>query len=596
MSSSTLLPLCLAAALAGPALGQGAVCVFQGPGGGTGRVVSVDEQSGALLPAVPQLQAIQLVSFEAAHRCRLTELLPRTARRNLDAWNVAHLVLPGARGSLHHYRRSEGSLQVYGFFVVRPDGTAQVLHELPVAAGSPDPYLSKVAVDMDGSAFLVATRIGAGGDLLEVRLDGSVLNRTQSVPPLRIGLDSLHLGPGFGAAVSGRGFVRFNRAAGAQIELVPFSAGEQQPQYFDALASSLNGQWCVAIAGSDAQNAYPYVFGASGASQRANAAPSVFTGAGFMPQSPSGPYLAVSNDGTQAIWRTSVTTPTQTSGEAMLGFVAQPMQAEMLSSNARMLDTLDEVGLFGFRIDGTAIMAVGERTIGPAGITLDKADLYGVAANPASVQFSNLSNTSGDTTVPFTTLPTWDIQQLHLLPDGSGFLVEQDGVQPSIEHLSHAGVRTMLVNGVRRVQQTTMVGNRMLLAIQKAGGSRPVELHQIEFGATPQASLLQTGDSTLVYSNLAIRPDGWAAWSADDLVNPSRVQRLLVGGLAPMGDMSLGSQVVGDALDWTQAGNTVFTTGDGATTGALKLWILGQAAPADLGTLVGPLHLLPARS
>lgn len=596
MAHSSLLPLALAASLAGTAFGQGAVCVFQGPGGGIGRVVSVHEQTGALLPGLPQLQAIQLRSVDAAQRCHLTELLPSSARYELDAWNVAHLVLPGHNGSLFHYKRSEGAVDIYGYFVVRPGGTVQVLHEVPTTAGSPDPFLRKVAVAADGASFLAATRIGAGGDLLEIRLDGTVENRTQSVPPLRIGGDSLHLGPGFGAAVTGRGIVRFDRAASAQVQLVPHAAGEQAPQYFDALASSLNGQWCVAIAGSDAQNAWPYVFGASGTAFRAATASSVFTGAGFLPQCPSGPYLAVSNDGTQAIWRTTVTTTAQTSGEALLGFVAQPAQAEMLSSDARMLDTLDEVGLFGFRIDGSAIMAVGERATGATGVTVDKADLYGVTAGTGGLQFTNLSNTSGDTSVPFTALPDWDIQQLHLLPDGTGFLVEQDGALPSIEHLSHAGVRTMLVNDVRRVQMTTMVGNRMLVAIQKAGGNRPVELHEIAFGAAPQSSLLQSGESSLVYSNLAIRPDGWAAWSADDIVNPSHVQRLLVGGISPMADMALGTQVVGDALDWTQSGNTVFTTGNGTTTGSLKLWIIGQAAPVDLGTLQGPLHLLPAHS
>ena len=120
---------------------------------------------------------------------------------------------------------------------------SRILIERPELVGGLDPFAQKIGVAPDGQALLIATKLAAGGDLLEVALDGSVQNRTQFAPPLRIGTESLHLGPNFGAVVTGRGFVRFARTAGAQAQLVQLAGGEIQPVYFNALASSINGEW-----------------------------------------------------------------------------------------------------------------------------------------------------------------------------------------------------------------------------------------------------------------------------------------------------------------------------------------------------------------
>ncbi len=601
MKSTSLLGLTLCVLLSSPALGQssgvqGSVCVFHGPGGGIGSVVSVHEQTGAVSPSLPQLTGIQLISVDVAQRSHLTELLPSTARFALDDWNVSHVVLPKNLGSVYHYRRQDAKTPVFGYFLVQPNGAIQVLLERPELPGGLTPFAQKIGVAPDGQALLIATKLAAGGDLLEVALDGSVQNRTQFAPPLRIGTDSLHLGPYFGAVVTGRGFVRFARTAGAQAQLVQLAGGEIQPVYFNALASSINGEWCVGVAGADSSTAYPFVFGATGPARRASTTPSVFAGAGFLPETPSGPYLAVSDDGTQALWRATVTTPLKTTGEALLGRVAQAVAPQLLSGDANILDTLDEVGLFGFRVGGVALYAVGERAFGHAGVTLDKADLFLATTTSTGTQLTNLSATSGDTTVPFTALPQWDLQELHMLPDGSGWLIEQDGVTPSIEHLSTTGVRTTLVSGVRRVQQMNQIGSHMLVVVQKQGPQRPVDLHCLTFGAAPASQMLQSSSEDTIYSNLSNRQDGWASWSTAGANLPTMVQRLQLGGVSPLSNLDLGNQSVRSGLDWTSAGSTVYSTGNGVTNGSLQLWLMGQSQPTTLGTITGPLHILPANS
>ena len=601
MNSTSLLGLTLCAVLSSPVVGQssgvpGSVCVFHGPGGGVGSIITVQEQTGAVSPSLPQLTGIQLISVDVAQRSHLTELLPSTARFAVDDWSVSHVVLPKNLGSVYHYRRQDAKNSVFGYFLVRPDGVIQHLLERLELAGGLDPFALKIGVAPDGQALLIATKLAAGGDLLEVALDGTVQNRTQFAPPLRIGTDSLHLGANFGAVVTGRGFVRFARTQGAQAQLVQLAGGEIQPIYFNALASSTNGDWCVGVAGADSSTAYPFVFGASGPARRAATTPSVFGGAGFMPETPSGPYLAVSDDGTQALWRATVTTPLKTTGEALLGRVAQQAAPQMLSGDANILDTLDEVGLFGFRVGGVALYAVGERAQGVTGITVDKADLFLATTTSTGTQLTNLSATSGDTTVPFMAIPQWDLQQLHALPDGSGWLVEQDGAVPTIEHLSTTGTRTVLVSGVRRVQRMNQIGSHMLVAVQKQSSQRPVDLHCLTCGAAPTSQMLQSSSETTIYSNLSYRQDGWATWSTSGANLSTMVQRMQLGGLAPLSNLNLGAQSVRSGLDWTSAGSTVFSTGDGVTNGSLQLWLMGQSQPTTLGTITGPLHILPANS
>ncbi|MEY2745637.1 MAG: hypothetical protein RL112_679 [Planctomycetota bacterium] len=570
---------------------QGGVVVFQGPAGGAGRVVVLDETTGVASPVAPAFQAIELLPIEAAQRATLTEWLPQSPRLGRNLGTATHIILPLGRGAVYHHRRVAEDGVRYGYFLVRASGAVSLLHEQPALVGGGDPYFSKLAVSPDGAHVLAATRQAAGGDLYEIGLDGAVENRTALAPPLRIGSDSLHLGTTFGAVATGRGFVRFARASGAQVSLVPYAPGEGQPLHFNALAASLDGAHCVGIAGASAQQAWPYVFGATGPAHRAASQPSTFTGAGFQPESASGPHLAVSNDGTQVVWRSVVPTAFATSGEAMLAPQGQSAPTQQVSGDAYVIDTLDEVGLFGFRIDGTLLVAIGEAT--PIGeVSLQKADLYAVTQGPSGPQFQNLSASSGDTNVPFLGVPDWDIAGAHLLPDGSGWMVQQMGATPSIEHLSFAGVRTPLLSQLRRIQWLSHDGAGILAIVQLDTNQRPVQAWALPSGPAPAAQLLASWDNTSTAGAPATR-EGSSSFALQEQGNWRLMRR------EPSSPLQAATPNIGaitSPLQRTSLGGTAFSSGDGATTGRLWIWRAGAAAPEALGDLAGPLQVLPTNS
>ncbi len=591
MALRSLLRLGAVAGLASFGHAQGGIVVFQGPTGGVGRVVAVDETTGAANPVAPEFEALELLPIEAAQRCTLTEWLPQSARLGRNLGSATHLILPQARGAVYHHRRvAEDGLR-YGYFLVRPAGSVALLHEQPALLGGGDPYAPKLAVSPDGAHLLAATRQAAGGDLWEIGLDGSVVNRTAAAPPLRIGTDSLHLGATFGAVATGRGFVRFARSAGAQVALVPYAQGESQPLHFNALATSLDGALCVGIAGVSAQQAYPYVFGATGPARRAAAQPSAFTGAGFQPESGSGPHLAVSNDGTQVVWRSVVPNAFGTSGEAMLAPQGQIAPTQQVSGDAYVIDTLDEVGLFGFRIDGTLVVAIGEAT--PIGeVSLQKADLYAVTQGPSGPLFQNLSASSGDTSVPFLAVPDWDISGARLLPDGSGWMIEQLGATPSIEHLSFAGVRTPLLSQVRRIQWLLHDGAGVLAIVQKDSNQRPVQAWALPAAPALSPLLLASWDSSSSAGAPATR-EGGTSFALQEQGNWRLVSNQPASALQ---QTTSTAGAITAPLQRTSLGGTAYTSGDGATTGRVWIWRAGATGPVPLGDLSGPLQILPTNS
>jgi hypothetical protein len=591
MALRSLVALGALAGLASIGLAQGAIVVFQGPAGGVGRLVVLDETTGVAAPAPAEFAAIELLPTEAAQRATLTEWLPESPRLGRNLGVATHIILPQARGAIYHHRRlAEDGLR-YGYFLVRPAGSVALLHEQPALVGGGDPYAPKLAVSPDGLHVLAATRQAGGGDLFEIGIDGVVANRTASAPPLRIGTDSLHLGATFGAAATGRGFVRFARTGGAQVTLVPYAPGESQPLHFNALAASLDGSHCVGIAGVSAQHAYPYVFGGAGPAHRAAAQPGTFTGAGFQPESASGPHLAVSNDGTQVVWRSLVPSASATTGEAMLAPQGQGAPTQQVSGDAYVIDTLDEVGLFGFRIDGALLVAIGEAT--PIGeVSLQKADLYAVTQGPSGPQFQNLSASSGDTSVPFLAVPEWDISGARLLPDGSGWMIDQQGGAPSIEHLSFAGVRTPLVQQLRRIQWLSHDGSGVLAIIQKDTSQRPVQAWALPNGAASTPQLLATWDSSSVAGAPAVR----AGATSFSLQQPGGFGLVRREPGSSLQEAPSGGGAISAPLQRTSLGGTACSTGDGATTGRVWIWRAGAATPVELGDLAGPLQVLPTNS
>jgi hypothetical protein len=301
--------------------------------------------------------------------------------------------------------------------------------------------------------------------------------------------------------------------------------------------------------------------------------------------------LAVSNDGSQVVWRSLVAAGIVTSGEAMLAPRGSLAPTQQVSADAYVIDTLDEVGLFGFRIDGGLMVAIGEAT--PLGdVSLQKADLYNVTQGPAGPLFQNLSASSGDTTVPFLAVPAWDIAGARLLPDGSGWMIEQLGNAPSIEHLSFAGVRTTLVGQLREIQRTYLEGPAILAITQRDGGTRPVQAWGLSAGNAPAAQLLDTLSSSATSGAPAIG-NGASAFAVQELGGWRLLRHDAANGLR---QVSVGGTGVRSTPQLTSGGAAAYSSGDGATSGAVWIWRLGATVPEQLGGLTGPLQILPTNS
>src|SRR5262245_16754957 len=123
-----------------------------GPGGGSGDVVALD----ALESRPPALQGIVLLPFDCVGRTTLNELLPDQPRRRTDIPGAARLLLPHENGSLYKFRRGSPGQRVFGHFVVRPDGSAASVFELPAIGptGADDPMPGKIALAPNGKRML----------------------------------------------------------------------------------------------------------------------------------------------------------------------------------------------------------------------------------------------------------------------------------------------------------------------------------------------------------------------------------------------------------------------------------------------------------
>src|SRR6185436_6805479 len=128
----------------------GDVWVYSTPGGTASR---------------PQeLQGIVLLPVDAVGRSPFLQFLPEQPRLKADVPFTTRILLPQNQGSLYRYRKSDVSGTRFGYFVVRPNGTARFLAAFPGTGpgGADDPIPDPVAVTSDGSALLVSTTPDAG--------------------------------------------------------------------------------------------------------------------------------------------------------------------------------------------------------------------------------------------------------------------------------------------------------------------------------------------------------------------------------------------------------------------------------------------------
>jgi hypothetical protein len=367
------------------------VSLFEGAGGRPGNVVILD-----LVEERPSaLQGIVLLPLECVGRTRLTELLEGRAQRVADVPGAARLLLPGERGSLYKYRRDEAQRTVFGFFVVARDGKARSVLELDGTGtgGAMDPFPGRVAIAADGASLLVASSAAAGGDLWEVDLAAGVaINRTPDVAPQDFERSGLALLGTWGVGVASGGVFRFERVAGGRARLVgmPFPTRWYGPD----VVHSADESTVAFLAGDDVAQALVFTCKRAGGAAQASASPMRIVGAGFLPEEPAGPTLALSTDGSWVVWRAEGTTRECFARETRAG--TRPPDLH-LTGSTHFDYTLNDTGVIAFFDPDSLAMLAGLHD--DDGI--QRAELFRLDLAPTAFVPRNLTLTSGITQPPF---------------------------------------------------------------------------------------------------------------------------------------------------------------------------------------------------
>jgi len=585
MIATTLL-LTLAAAPAG------GVVIFQGSPGAPGNVAVVD--SAGLVPTQHPagLQGIRLLGIDFNGRTRFQRLLPGRPRLVEDAGS-SRLVLPASQGALYRFARAEGGGgTTFGLLWIDPAGDAHSVFELPGTGltGDDEPFAARVAVAPAGDAVLVATTLAAGGDLWEVELASAVVtNRTAGFAPLVFGTAGLALTPGWGAVACADRLLRFDRALAGDAEEVSFGAAGTPAWFAGELVTSPSGLFAASIAGSDPTLADVWVFGPTGDAVRATETPMHLSGAGFEPEATHGPYLAVSDDGTRAAWRTEGLTR-----EAYMAVVPQaggPAPATHVSSDQLYLDTLDEIGEFVFRaVTNVLVLAVGEAPNLVPGI--ENLDFYEASLpSPGTTTLVNLTLSNGLAAPPFLAKSALNPEGCAMLPSGDVVFHDSNGGAGDLVSADpgQSGLQVHIPD-VKALDVMELAGDQLFLVVRRSSGNKNREVWTLPSALTGAPSLVMAMPDTEDVQRIATRSDGWVGFVQ---VFPVPVKERLWLLDAQSGTLrKFRNFLYGPSLHWAPTGELAFSVGAAGTL-AIQALLPVVGPPIRLKVPIAPGFVLP---
>jgi hypothetical protein len=471
-------------------LASGQASIFEGSPGQPGDVLVV----GTSDVRPTELRGITLLPLDFVGRTRLTELLEDQPRLREDVPFATRLLLPGERGSLYKYRRATtGGGLVFGYFLVRPVGIASSLFELggTGVAGDGDPFPDNVAFAADGRAFLVASSREAGGDLWEIDLLGTATNRTPELAAHDFTRNGLALLGSWGLGVAADGVHRFDRVLGGKATPVDLPIA---PSWFGPDVVRSADQSTVAfLAGADPTRALVLISrrfgGAVVASDRAMSIPD----AGFLPDDPSGPALALSTDGSWVAWRAE--------GISREVFVRETRPSprapsQHVTGSTHFGYTLNDTGVISFFDRDSAVLAAGRDL--SAGI--DRGDLFRIDLSLTGITVTNLSKTSGITQPPYDygTISTDD--GLFQVPGPSPAFVLRDRAGTGrLLWVDVAGSEVALLDRVQSLDTLDVTGTYLVASVTRPPG--------VDHPATESLNLVQIPSGGLGATILRL-PDG----------------------------------------------------------------------------------------
>jgi len=532
---------------------HGPVAVFAGVPGAYGDVHLYDVENGVAHATPRELADLHLLPIDFVGRTELETFAPDRARLRQDVPGASRLELPGRSGYLYRYERRVPAGAVFGYLWVRPEGGVAVRAERAGVgpAGIGDPFGRRIAVDPGGAAFLVATTLDAGGDLIEVDVETGVeTDRTPHLAPLDVSDASLWLHAEWGFAIATGGLVRFERTPGAVATSVAFVGGSPPTWFSGQAVVSQNRGFALTTAGAAPDRARPFVFGRGGDAREVEPTERRLSGAGFLPESPHGPYMAVDDDGLTAAWRVE-----GASREVMLGRLAAP--AVEVTGDAFFLDTLDEIGEMFFARIGRLIAAIGELHLAPGGSGFEAIDVFHIELDAGGApRFTNITLTSGDAAAPFDVAGDLEPELVRWIPGGEALLMQDSNTECLLAADPGVSGARLLLDAAKDVDFVELVGDHVVAGVRRELDPRRREIHRFDADLSNRVRLVvDSGD--VEYSHAVARSRDTLGYRTSDDFGLGGAFRLRVtdgtleafpGGparyLGPTGYTARGAQLV----------------------------------------------------
>lgn len=559
------------------------------------EVVVFDERDRGFMLSPENLSGITLRDLDYAARTKLEEFLPDRPRRRNDDGDMHRLILPNDGGVLYSYVREVPQALEYGLMHIAPSGQAHCVLSLSgTGDGSSEvPFLDTVAVSRDGRDILVATTQSAGGDLIHVDLTTRrAFTLTETAPVQTFNSHGLALGAGWGVGVSENGVFRFALHSGEQATLVSFE-GTSPAWYAREAVLSENGQYLVTVAGDAPAQAYPFVLGSSGSAIKMNDTPGNIRGAGFLPDSLDGPFLAVSNDGQDCAW-VAIEGNSRELYSSTRG-ASSTSSSFHLTRDQQFHPYLDEVGLLSFKFGRLHFSAGDRRDPVLGGITLAsyyRAENGAPGTEPSVVDMARTYENAGP---PFLEYSALNPVQVNLTPSGESYIVRSQVNERTemfaVRMTGHTGQMFQLLSNVDDIFMLEFAGEKALLSVGLEEDSVENRVYEFPVGLDELPSQLIQLDEEGIGARTT-KSSGEASFVSPDEYGPEKLWRINSDGVPP-DSLSLLRGEFGKTLAITPRGSLAFTTSSPSGSGSLFVWGTGRF-PRHLTTSAGDIRILPA--